>query len=286
MTNTTSRLQVSIRSGSRAASLNISEASLPGELFDFRTLEGVLDGDKDFGLFAVHLTPDDWRVNNNTYAYRWRYPSGIVVDFLAVNQSDRLALTYTVTNNGSRALERVHIHPCIPTTEAPSFRPKKDLRSPDVAPVTYYDRREAQPIPCEETYFTLYDRIKVWRDGTVIRFSETEKGRSEVHLALMKKGEPPINWAWWNNTPDCFDDPLIVVENHTGDACIALGFERAIWASSNVGDNRACFHLFPSFGRIDVEQASTVSGALYLGRTTAEEVRLRFLQEFPQAVRS
>jgi len=285
MTNTSSRLQVSIREGSRAGSLNISEASLPGDLFDFRTLEGVLDGDKDFGLFAVHLTPSEWRVNNNTYSYSWRYPTGIVVDFLAVNESDRLAITYTVANNGSSALERVHIHPCLPTTEAPSFRPEKDPRSFNDAPVTFYDRREPERLPCEETYFALYHRIKVWRDETAIRFSETENGRSEVHLAVMKQGEPPINWAWWNNTPEYFDDPIIVVESNAGDAFIALGFERAIWASSNVGDNRACFHLFPSFGRIEAGHSSTTSGALYLGRGTAEEVRVRFLEEFPQAVR-
>ncbi len=52
MTNPSSKLQVSIREGSHAGSLNVSEASLPGDLFDFRTLEGVLDGDQDFGLFA------------------------------------------------------------------------------------------------------------------------------------------------------------------------------------------------------------------------------------------
>lgn len=285
MSNTSSRLQVSIREGSRAASLNISEASLPGDLFDFRTLEGVLDGDKDFGLFAVHLTASDWRVNNNSYSYRWSYATGIVVDFLAVNEWDRLALTYTVTNYGSSALERVHIHPCLPTTEAPSFRPEKDARSFDDAPVTFYDRRERRRLPCAETYFALYDRIKVWRDETAMRFSETAKGRSEVHLAIMKQGEPPINWAWWNNTPEYFDDPIIVVESKAGDAVVALGFERAIWASANVGDNRACFHLFPSFGRIEVGQSSTTSGALYLGRGTTEEVRARFLEEFPQAAR-
>jgi hypothetical protein len=286
MTNASSILQVSIREGSSAGSLNLSEASLPGNLFDFRTLEGVLDGDRDFGLFAVHLTPSEWQVSANTYSYRWRYPEDIVVDFLAVNESSRLALTYTVTNNGSTTLERVHIHPCIPTTEAPSFRPEKDPRSPGDALVTFYDRREPKRLPCAETFFTLYDRIKVWRDGKPIRLSETQEGQSEVHLALMKQGEAPINWGWWNNTPECFDEPIIVVESNERDAYIALGFERAIWASSNVGDNRACFHLFPSFGRIEPGDSSTTSGALYLGRGTAESVRMRFLQEFPHALSS
>ena len=68
MTNASSILQVSIREGSSAGSLNLSEASLPGNLFDFRTLEGVLDGDRDFGLFAVHLTPSEWQVSANTYS--------------------------------------------------------------------------------------------------------------------------------------------------------------------------------------------------------------------------
>ena len=286
MTKPSSVLEVNIREGSTAGSLNLSEASLPGNVFDFRTLEGVLDGDRDFGLFAVHLTPSEWRVSENTYSYRWRYPEDIVVDFLAVNESSRLALTYTVTNNRSTPLERVYIHPCIPTTEAPSFRPQKDLRSPSDAPVTFHDRREHERLPCAETFFTLYERIKVWRDGKPIRLSETQDGRSEVHLALMKQGESPIQWGWWNNTLECFDEPIIVVESNDGDAYIALGFERAIWASSNVGDNRACFHLFPSFGRIEPGHSSTTSGALYLGRGTAESVRMRFLQEFPHAVSS
>ena len=286
MTSASSILQVSIREGSKAGSLKISEESLPGNIFDFRTLEGVLDGDRDFGLFAVHLTPDEWRVSDNTYSYSWHYPADIVVDFTAVNESSRLLLTYTVTNNGSTTLERVHIHPCIPTTEAPLFRPRKDPRSPADKPVTFYDRREAERMSCEETYFALYDRIKVWRDGKPIRFSETQEGHSEVHLALMKQGEVPINWAWWNNTPECFDEPIIVVESNERDAYIALGFERAIWASSNVGDNRACFHLFPSFGCIKPGCSSTTAGALYLGRGTAESVRMRFLQEFPNAVSS
>src|SRR5450756_1803679 len=228
MTNASSILQVSIREGSSAGSLNLSEASLPGNLFDFRTLEGVLDGDRDFGLFAVHLTPSEWQVSANTYSYRWRYPEDIVVDFLAVNESSRLALTYTVTNNGSTTLERVHIHPCIPTSSAPSFRPEKDLRYPGDALVTFYDRREPKRLPCAETFFTLDDRIKVWRDGKPIRLSETQEGQSEVHLALMKQGEAPINWGWWNNTPECFDEPIIVVESNERDAYIALGFERAI----------------------------------------------------------
>jgi hypothetical protein len=279
-------LKVSIREGSRAGSLNLSEASLPGNIFDFRTLEGVLDGDRDFGLFAVHLTPGEWQVSDNTYSYRWRYPADIVVDFLAVNESSRLSLTYTVTNNGSTTLERVHIHPCIPTTEAPSFRPQKDPQSLADTLTTFYARRESEHESCAETYLTLYDRIIVWFNGKPIRLSETQEGQSEVHLALMKQGEVPINWGWWNNTPECFDEPIIVVESNKRDAYIALGFERAIWASSNVGDNRACFHLFPSFGRIEPGHSSTTLGALYLGGGTAESARKRFLQEFPHVLNS
>ncbi len=165
------------------------------------------------------------------------------------------------------------------------FARKKTLDLFNDAPVTFYDRRESERVPCADTFFTLYDRIQVWRDGNPIRLSETQEGQTEVHLALMKQGEAPIQWGWWNTTPEYFDDPIIVVESNAGDACIALGFERAMWASANVGDHRACFHLFPSFGRIEAGQSSTTSGALYLGRGTAADVRGRFLEEFPQAVR-
>ena len=286
MENTHSRIAVSIREGSSSGSLNLTEASLPGNTFEFRTLEGVLDGDRDFGLFAVDLTPGEWRVSDNTYAYQWRFPADIVVDFLAVNELNRLSLTYTVTNHGNTILERVQIHPCIPTMEAPAFRPQKDPPPPADAPVTYYDRRESERLPCAETFFELYDRITVWSEGKPVRFSQTQAGRSEVHLALMKQGEAPINWAWWNNAPECFDVPIIALESNQRDACIALGFERAIWASANVGDDRACFHLFPFLGRIQPGQSSTTSGALYLERGSVESVRGRFIKEFPHALRN
>jgi len=35
--------------------LNVSHSDLPGNIFDFRTCEAVLDGNRDFGLFWVKL---------------------------------------------------------------------------------------------------------------------------------------------------------------------------------------------------------------------------------------
>ncbi|MHB1305487.1 MAG: hypothetical protein ACYDC1_02625 [Limisphaerales bacterium] len=50
-------LNVSPRVGSEAAGLNVSHPALPGNVFDFRTCEAVLDGNRDFGLFRVNLAP-------------------------------------------------------------------------------------------------------------------------------------------------------------------------------------------------------------------------------------
>jgi hypothetical protein len=48
-------LEISIRPGTLAGGLNIRSPYCPGDVFDFRTCEGVVVGSKDFGLFQVKL---------------------------------------------------------------------------------------------------------------------------------------------------------------------------------------------------------------------------------------
>ena len=53
-------IDISIRPGSEAGGLNVRSPHCPGDVFDFRTCEGVVVGSKDFGLFQVKL-PGNFR---------------------------------------------------------------------------------------------------------------------------------------------------------------------------------------------------------------------------------
>jgi hypothetical protein len=82
----------------------------------------------------------------------------------------------------------------------------------------------------------------------------------------MPDGLAPIRWAWWINSTNTFDEPLIALGSRDRQWTAALWFERAAWASANAGDSRACFHLFPLFGRIEPGASVTVRGTFYLLR--------------------
>ena len=48
-------LKVNILSNSESGGLNIKSSTLTFDLFEFRSCEGILDGNRDFGLFEVKL---------------------------------------------------------------------------------------------------------------------------------------------------------------------------------------------------------------------------------------
>ena len=264
-------LRLSPRSGSEAAGLNVSHPALPGNVFDFRTCEAVLDGNRDFGLFRVKLAPPNvtsqpaWSTNGGSFCYEWTYPEGITVRFEATPRVESVELTYTVVNHTTAPLKRVHLHTCVTTTEAPAFFPQ---RSPG---------RES-PLPSDtrdQDYTELLTRLFVWSGGQPLRLDRTEHARRQVHLSVMRKDEPVIDWAWWVNSTNTFDEPLIVATSHDGQWTAGLEFERAIWASANTGDDRACFHLFPFFGRLEPGASATVRGAFWLRPGSPEEWRHR-----------
>jgi beta-galactosidase len=91
-----------------------------------------------------------------------------------------------------------------------------------------------------------------------------------------------VRWGWWVNSPERFDPPLIGLASRDGKKTVALAFERAIWASSNTGDDRACFHLFPWFSRIEPGQSVTVRGRLYVLKGGAQEALKRFRKDFSE----
>ena len=234
-----------LRKDSTAGGLNVQSPLLPGDNFDFRSCEGVLFGEKSTPLFQVKVSSDQaapgvhWNIHDNTYSYSWKYPEGIQVDFAATPQPNSLKLRYTLTNHSQAVLPRVLVHTCVPTTEAASFFPPHTIKEV----VTPKGRHLKQNI-----YLGLYDRTFFWSQGKQIAFSQTELGKSELHLAFTRQGTPPVKWAWWINGPGTFDVPLIAVASKDGRFTAGLGFQDGLWATVNASDDRACFHLFPHFG--------------------------------------
>ncbi|MCX6913533.1 MAG: beta-galactosidase [Verrucomicrobia bacterium] len=102
----------------------------------------------------------------------------------------------------------------------------------------------------------------------------------------MQNGAAPVKWGWWVNSPETFDPPLIALTSRDRKKTIALAFERAIWASSNTGDDRACFHLFPWFGRIEPGKSVTVRGRLYVLKGGPNDALKRFRRDFSQGTAS
>lgn len=245
-------LEISLRPGSKAGGLNVRSPRCPGDVFDFRTCEGVVSGSRDFGLFQVKMPATfgdgnkSWKKEGDTWSYSWPYAAGVDVHVVVQPDRDSLKLTYTLKNTGTNVLEAVQLHTCIPTTEAPSFFPPPTVQAG------------------KTNWLELYKRLCVWSGGQPLRFSDTILGSSEVHLALVRRGAAPVKWGWWVNGPETFDQPLIALTSREGGVTVALAFEQAVWASSNVGDDRACFHLFPWFGRIEPGRSVTVHGRLYV----------------------
>jgi hypothetical protein len=254
-------LRVAPRADSTAGGLNVRSPLRPGDVFDFRSCEGVIYGDKSTPLFQVKVSDNPaaagvhWTVRDDIYSYEWKYAERIEVRFAATAEKNSLKLRYTVTNNSPTLLPRVILHTCVPTTEAPSFFPPLQEH-----PGADHDGKPAK----FAAYLDLNERVFLWSKGKRFAFSETERGKDEVHLAFTRQGMPPIEWAWWKNGKETFDVPLIAVASKDGQFTAALGFRDGVWASCNTGDDRACFHLFPHFGTLKPGESATVEGRFYL----------------------
>lgn len=262
-------LDLSIRPGSEAGGLNVRSSHAPGELFDFRTCEGVLVGTNDLGLFRVRLPSEfgdghcSWKREGDVWGYTWPYEGGVTVQLRVQPEGDSLRLTYTLTNTGRDVLDAVQLHTCVTTTEAPGFFP---------AP---------RPVDGQTRWAELYDRLYLWSGGRAFTFAESRLAKHEAHLSLMRQGATPIDWAWWVNGPETFDLPLIALTHREGGLTVALAFEQAVWASANVGDDRACFHLFPWFGSIEPGRSATVHGRLDVLVGGPQMAWQRFKEDFP-----
>jgi len=260
-----------------ASALGLSSTLLPGETLDLVTCEAVLDGERDFGLYNVLPDPAGWKVADGTWSYASKLENGVEVRFQARPDGDAVALEYTLVNGSKEDLRRAHLHPCLPTVGAPTFYPGSEAQAQAGG-----GGRAARV--GKKDYSELYERLYLWSKDKPFTFaSSREKG--ELHLAFMRRNADPIAWSWWKNAPETFDLPLIAAASKDGKHTLALGFERALWASSNAGDPRACIHLFPDFGKVEKGARATVKGRLYLVAGTPADVRARFLADFPAAGR-
>ncbi len=256
VTERSSGLRVTPRAESTTAAVEIRTPLLPDDILELGTCEGVLVGDRDLGLFQVKLgtrpgpAAAAWESTDGVLRYSWAFPPGVWVHFEGRPANDRFELHYRVENRTPDALERVQIHVCLPTTRAPSFfapaRPVADVGDPTPAP----------------PHAELYDRLWLWAGSRAFPFSSSPLARTEPHLSFMRNGFLPIRWAWWVNAPETFDVPLLAAASRDGRHTLALEFEDALWASANVGDDRACFHLFPHFGNIPPGASRSVRGSV------------------------
>jgi hypothetical protein len=275
-------LNVVPRIGSTAGGLNVRNPLHPDDVFDFRSCEGVLYGDKSTRLFLVKISHDPadpgphWTLREGTYSYRWKYSEGIQVNFAATPEKNSLRLHYTITNRSQNVLPRVMVHNCVPTTEAPSFFP---------TPAEHTGTGADGKLVKTTTYFSLNDRVFLWSEGKRFAFSETAKGKDEIHLAFTRQGLPPIKWAWWRNGEETFDVPLLAVASKDGRFTAALGFPDGVWAICNTGDERACFHLFPQFGTLRPSGSATVEGRFYFLPGGPDAALAQFRQDFPHKSR-
>jgi len=239
---------MAIRPGSEAGGLDLRSPLVPGNTFDLRTLEGVVVGGRDLGLFKVKLpaTFGDgnrcWARHGNRWTFRWNYDPGVLVVVTAQPDRDGVDLEYTLANETSTPLDAVQIHTCIPTTDAPDYFPDSTVVDGAVG------------------WSELYRRLHVWSGGRRFTFADTRPGTREPHLSLPRRGFPRTEWGWWRNAPETFDTPLVVLSAKDGRSTVSMGFEQSVWASSNTGDNRACFHLFPWFGRVEPGRPVRVRG--------------------------
>lgn len=251
---------------SNCAIVRVVFSELPNDSFPFVTLEGVLSGNSDFGLFSVGLKESDWKINGPDISYTWRYEPGILVETALKAQKHSVEIYYTITNQTDKVLPKVQLHPCIPTNEAPSFRPDPDVYSSTDRLPTWRSRITGNRTRVEASYFEMYQRLFLWKGEESFSFAKSHLAKEEVHLAFCADNFEAPEWAWWQNATERFTKPFIALESRDQRHALLHSFDDARWASANVGEKKACFHLFPYFGDLSPGETKTVKGALFLAQ--------------------
>jgi hypothetical protein len=267
------RMTLQPNEGGKASpsTLWIASPLLPEARLGLVTCEAVLEKRGDLGLYVVRPQAADWDAKDGAYAYTWRIGGEVELGFRAEPGADSVLLEYTAKNISKAPLKRVQLHPCLPTAGAPEFYPGSAAQASGgrAAQQGVKDVRE------------LWSRLFLWRDGKRFPFDASSHAKAEKHLAYVRVGAPTTNWSWWVNAKEEFDLPLVALASKDGAKTLALGFETANWASSNAGDPRACFHLFPWIGDLAPGESRSVRGRLYLIAGSPDAARERFLKDFP-----
>jgi hypothetical protein len=131
-------LVVSVIPGSDMGGLAVKIPDLPEDIIQFGTCEGIIDGNKDFGLFRVKLDgkPENggrkWRIKDNEFAYEWIYPQGIELKFSAKVEKEAILLEYTLKNSSKEVLNNLYYQQGTPETACKQF--EKDFGQLTVAP--------------------------------------------------------------------------------------------------------------------------------------------------------
>ncbi len=253
--------------------LYLGGSLLGGDKLKFLTCENVLDGNTDFGLYPLRLRREDWRsAPDGSLEFRAPAGEGIELFFQARAEGASIALLYEISNKREQVLEYTHVGPCLRTEDAPLFHPGSGAEVLGGA-----EGRKARV--GKNDWSELYQRICLWNDDKPFYFSDSKLAKSEKHLAFLRQGATPIDWNWWVNDSLAFDEPVLALFSKDKQRVLVMAFERSDWASSNVGDGRACVHLFPSLGRIKPGESAAVRGRIHVALGDAQAAKQQTLQE-------
>lgn len=258
----------------QASALEFWRLDRPQERLLWISCEALLDGNRDFGLYAIAPKASDWREVDGAWSYRYRTEPGLLLEFTARVAGDALEWNYRLENHTTETLEDAHLHPCLSTQGAPSFYPGDAIQA-------QRDRVGRAARAGKQDYRELWQRVWLYTRESRFALESCAAARDSQRLALVPQGSAPLTWSWWQSSPERFAAPWMVIEDHERQQVLALAFERVRWASSNASDARACVHLFPHYGRLAPGESKQVRGRLLWTAGTSASIRSRLEQDFP-----
>ena len=228
----------------KAATLAVKWDKCPQDVFHFALYETMLEGDKDLGMFPTprgccnDSAPDVQlrRSRGGTYSGSVTQ-KGITTDISAWADGETLMVAYTVT--AGRDAKNLQVHPCLMTTYAPHFIGKRKGSS---------DYRE------------MGKRVMLDNKG---RKSLASFG-SDKHQAVVGDGARVTKWAWWKNASRRFRKGVTELWARDSKLHLVWDGDKTTWISSNMGDNRSCWHRFAWIGSLKKGESRTVSMKMWI----------------------
>ena len=254
--------------------LSISNERAPGETFEFVTCEALVVAGKQLGeLYPIKLEPQDWKREGAGWSYSFPLVDKVRLDLRATPEPESCRLEYTLTNGTSETLEQVLIYPCMPTMGATSFYPGSQAEAQPGAA-----GRKARVGRAD--YSELFARLSLWSGGERFTFAKSALAPTEKHLAFMKQGETPVDFAWFVNAEHTFDLPVLAVASKDGRQVAGFALDSTVQASSNVGDGRACIHLVPFFRALAPGTSAKATGRFYWMQGGPDDLLARYRRDF------